>query len=116
MDSMIKESIAALFCHVIKLDNKDLDVERPLFCRFMKQDFGVPKDEACQLLDEVMNKDYNIDTQISMIANALHTETYAKMSVLKQLNHIIVKSNLEDEDYELFDKVKRAFFPNQENV
>ena len=111
MDKMLKESVAALFCYVIKMDNKDIDVERPLFRRFMKQDFPDMTDEsACSLLDEVMEKEYNIDTQISMIANALHTETYTKMSILKQLNHIIVKSKLEDEDYDLFDKVKTAFF------
>ena len=108
---MLKESVAALFCHVIKLDNKDIDVERPLFCRFMKQDFSnMTEEDACKLLDEVMEREYNIDTQISMIANALHNETYTKMSVLKQLNHIIVKSKLEDDDYDLFDKVKKAFF------
>jgi len=110
MDAMIKESVAALFCHVIKMDNKDLDAERPLFCRFIKQDFPDMSDaDAKKLLDEVMEKEYNIDTQISMIANALHTEVYTKMSVLKQLNHIIVKSNLNDDDYDLFDKVKTAF-------
>ena len=112
MDTMIKESVAALFCYVIKLDNKDLDSERPLFCRFMKQDFNMTREESDKLLDEVMQKDYNIDTQISIIANALHNENYSKMSVLKQLNHIITKSNLEDDDYDLFDKVKEAFFPH----
>ena len=111
MDTMIKEAVASIFCYVIKLDNKDLDAERPLFCRFMKQDFNVSKEDASELLDEVMEKDYNIDTQISIIANALHNETYTKMSVLKQLNHIITKSKLEDEDYDLFDKVREAFFP-----
>ncbi|CAA6825788.1 MAG: Unknown protein [uncultured Sulfurovum sp.] len=113
MDTMLKESVAALFCHVIKLDNKDLDAERPLFSRFMKQNFDASQEEACALLDEVMAKDYNIDTQISMIANGLMNETYTKMSVLKQLNHIIVKSKLVDEDYDLFDKVKEAFFPHK---
>jgi uncharacterized tellurite resistance protein B-like protein len=111
MDKMLKESVAALFCHVIKMDDKDIDAERPLFRRFMKQDFPNMTDEdACTLLDKVMEKEYNIDTQISMIANGLHNEIYTKMSVLKQLNHIIVKSKLEDEDYDLFDKVKNAFF------
>ena len=37
MDTMLKESVAVLFCHVIKLDNKNLDVERPLFYRYMKE-------------------------------------------------------------------------------
>ena len=112
MDTMIKESVAALFCYVIKLDNKDLDTERPLFCRFMKQDFNMTREESDKLLDEVMQKDYNIDMQISIISNALHNEIYTKMSVLKQLNRIITKSNIEDDDYDLFDKVKEAFFPH----
>ena len=112
MDKMLKESVAALFCYVIKMDNKDLNAERSLFCRFMYQDFNSSCKEANILLDEVMEKEYNIDMQISIIANALHNETYTKMSVLKQLNHIIVKSKLEDDDYDLFDKVKVAFFPN----
>lgn len=112
MDTMLKESVAVLFCHVIKLDNKDLEKERPLFCRFIKQDFDMPEEEANALLDKVMaDDDYNIETHISMIANGLVNETYTKMSVLKQLNHIIVKSKLEDEDYDLFDKVKEALFP-----
>jgi len=106
--------VAALFCHVIKMDNKDLNVERPLFCRFIQQDFqSTTCEEANQLLDDVMEKEYNIDTQISIIANALHNETYTKMSVLKQLNHIIVKNKLQDKDYDLFDKVKTAFFSNR---
>jgi len=111
MDTMLKESVAALFCHVIKLDGKDLDSERPLFCRYMKQNFDAPKEESCTLLDKVMEGEYNIDTHIAMIANGLVNETYTKMSVLKQLNHIIIRSNLEDNDYDLFDKVKEAFFP-----
>ena len=111
MDRMLKESVAVLFCHVIKLDDKDLDLERPLFCRYMKQDFDTPKEESIALLDKMMENDYHVDTHISMIANGLVNETYTKMSVLKQLNHIIVRSKLKDDDYDLFDKVKEAFFP-----
>jgi len=111
MDRMLKESLAVLFCHVIKLDGKDLDAERPLFCRFMKQDFNAPEEESCLLLDKVMEGDYNVETHIAMLANGLVNETYTKMSVLKQLNHIITKSKLNDDDYDLFDKVKEAFFP-----
>jgi len=112
MDKMLKESVAALFCYVIKMDDKDIDIERPLFRRFIKQDFpSMTDEEACKLLDETLEKEYNIDTQISILANGLHNEVYTKMSVLKQLNAIIVKSKLGDEDYDLFDKVKEVFFP-----
>jgi len=109
MDKMLRESVAALFCHVIRFDEKDIDRERPLFCRFMKQDFGCDCDESNKLLDDTLKKDYNIDTQISILSNGLVNETYTKMSILKQLNHIIIKDNLHTEDYELFNKLKKAF-------
>ena len=109
MDTLLKESVAALFCHVIKMDKKNIDKERPLFCRFMKQDFDCDCEEANLLLTETMEKEFNIDTQISIIANALSNETYQKMSILKQLNHIIIKDNLHTDNYEIFDKLKKAF-------
>ena len=112
MDAMLKESVAALFCHVIKMDNKNIDKERPLFCRFMQQDFNCDCKEANILLDNTMEKEFNIDTQISIISNALSNETYQKMSILKQLNHIIIKDNLNADDYEVFDKLKKAFALN----
>lgn len=112
MDTMLKESVAALFCHVIKMDDKDLEKERPLFCRFMKQDFDCDYEEANTLLDDTMEKDFNIDTQISIISNALSNKTYQKMSMLKQLNYIIIKDNLNEENYEIFEKLKKAFALN----
>ena len=108
MDTMLKEPVAALFCHVIKTDDKNLEKERPLFCRLMKQDFDCDYEEANRLLDETMKKEYNIDTQISIIGNALCNKTYDKVSLLKQLNHIIIKDKLNSEDYEVFEKLKRA--------
>jgi uncharacterized tellurite resistance protein B-like protein len=111
MDKMIKESVATLFCHAIKLDNKNLKVEKPLFCRFMGQGFDCDSKESEELLEKVMEEDSsNIDTHISIISNALYNEPYSKMNLLKQLNHIIFKSNIRDEDYEFFDKVKESFF------
>ncbi|HIM93484.1 MAG TPA: hypothetical protein EYM49_00415 [Campylobacterales bacterium] len=112
MDTMLKEPVAALFCHVIKTDDKDLEKERPLFCRLMKQDFDCDYEEANTLLDDTMEKDFNIDTQISIISNALSNKTYQKMSILKQLNYIIIKDNLNEENYEIFEKLKKAFALN----
>jgi uncharacterized tellurite resistance protein B-like protein len=112
MDTMIKESVATLFCHAIKLDDKDMDVEQPIFCRFMGQDFDCNKEDSKKLLESIMEKidGENIDTHISIISNALHNEPYKKMNLLKQLNHIIFKSKMRDEDYDFFDKVKTSFF------
>jgi len=111
MDKMIKESVATLFCHAIKLDDKDLKVEKPLFCQFIGQDFDCNSDEAEELMKDVMSRDCDdIDSHISIISSALYNEPYWKMNILKQLNHIIFKSNIRNEDYEFFDKVKNSFF------
>jgi len=109
MDRMLKEAVAALFCHIIKIDNKNIDKERPLFCRFMQQNFNSSCEELMNLYDETLEKEYNIDTQISIIANALSNRTYEKVSILKQINHLIIKDHPHTEDYEVFDKVKKAF-------
>jgi hypothetical protein len=109
MDNMLKESVAILLCYVIKIDNKDVDKERPLFCRFMQQNFDYPCEELSQLYYEILAKDYNIDTHISIVANALINKTYEKVTLLKQINHLIIKDNLHTSDYDIFDKVKKAF-------
>ncbi len=111
MDKAIKESVATLFCHAIKLDNKDLRVEQPIFCRFMGEDFDCDSQESKELLEKVMEKDCDdIDTHISIISSALYNEPYFKMNILKQLNHIIFRSRMRTEDYEFFDRVKASFF------
>jgi len=111
MDKMIKESVAILFCYAIKLDEKDFTVEKPLFCRFMGQNFDCDNEDAEELFDKTMEEGcLNIDTHLSIICNALYTEPYLKMSILKQLNHIIFKDNLKDEDYEFFEKVQQTLF------
>jgi len=111
MDKMLKESVATLFCHAIKLDDKDLKLERPIFCRFMGQHFDCNSKESKEILEKVMNKKCeNIDAHISIISNALHNDPYTKMRILKELNHIIFRSKLRTEDYDFFDKVKKSFF------
>jgi len=111
MNEMIKESVAILFCYAIKLDDKDCGIEKSLFCRFMGQNFDCDSEEAHQLFEKMIEDEYlNIDTHLSIISNALYTEPYWKMSILKQLNHIIFKSNMKDEDYEFFEKVQQTFF------
>ncbi len=111
MDGALKESVATLFCHVMKLDDKDLKLEKPLFCRFLGEDFDCNSKEAEELLSVISEKKCdNIETHVSIISNALYNEPYKKMNILKQLNHIIFRSNMRTEDYEFFDKVKNTFF------
>ena len=111
MDKIMKESVATLFCHAIKLDDKDLKLEVPIFCRFMGQDFDCNTQEAKELLERIMEQDCdNIDTHISIISNALYNEPYKKMNILKQLNHIIFRNKMKTEDYDFFDKVRQSFF------
>ena len=113
MDTMIKKSVATLFCHTIKVNDKDLELEMPIFCTFMEENFNCDSDEAKEILEKVMDKECeNIDTHLSIISNALYNDPYQKMSILKQLNHIIFRSKLKTEDYDFFDKVKQSFFKN----
>ena len=111
MDTKLKESVATLFCHAIKMDDKESKAEKSLFCRFMGEDFDCSSDESKKMLESIMDKECtNVETHVSIISNALYNEPYKKMNILKQLNHIIFRNNMKTEDYDFFNNVKNIFF------
>jgi len=112
MDSALKESIATLLCHVIKINNKDLLVERDIFLDFMEENFDSSIGELQKLFDKIMHQEYDdIDRHLSIVANALYNQPYLKMKFLNHLNEMILKGGeISDEDYEFFEKVKSALF------
>jgi len=112
MDSALKESIATLLCHIIKINNKNLEVERELFLDFMEENFDSDIGELQRLFDKLMQQEYDdIDRHLSILSNALYNQLYPKMKILNQLNSMILKGgDISDEDYEFFEKVKEALF------
>lgn len=109
MDTMLKEAIASLFCYVIKEGGRNVDTQRAIFCRFMQQNF---KESSCETLmelyEETLTKVYNIDTQISIIANGLSQKTYEKVTILKQVKYLVSSNNPRQGEYAIVDKLKIA--------
>lgn len=112
MEKRIKKSVATLLAHIIKIDKRDLKKETPLFCKLLGEDFDCDTEESKAILHEVLNNDYNLDEHITIINNALQDDELSKMRILKQFNHIIYSDKIEPRDYEEFEKVKQALFPN----
>ena len=46
MEKKIKKSVATLLAHIIKIDNRDIAKEAPLFCKLMEMDFDCDSEEA----------------------------------------------------------------------
>jgi uncharacterized tellurite resistance protein B-like protein len=113
MEMKIKKSVAILLAHIIKLDNRDIDKESPLFCQLMGQDFGCDEDEAKEFLYKIINEDYNIEEHLKFIKDILLDDNYTKYKILEQLNHIIYSDNIEDNDYKEFEKIKNILFDNK---
>ncbi len=112
MDKKIKRSVATLLAHIIKVDKRDIEKEASLFCSLMGQDFGCNEDEALAFLKASMNEDYNLDEHIDIINKALKDDKLSKMYILQQLNHIIYSDTISDEDYKIFEKIKKRLFPD----
>ena len=110
MEKKIKESVAALLAHIIKVDNRDIEKETPLFCNIMGHDFDCCEAEARQFLTDFMGKEYDMDKHIAIIKEALRKDRISKYHLMEQLNHIIYSDKIEPEDYAFFEKVKREFF------
>ncbi len=112
MEKRIKRSVATLLAHIIKIDKRDIEKEAPLFCSIMGEDFGCNSDEALAFLKSAMVEDYNLDEHIDIIDKALKDDRLNKMHILKQLNHIIYSDKISNEDYRIFEKIKRRLFPD----
>ena len=110
MEKKIKESVGALMAYIIKIDNRDLEKETPVFCDIMGEDFECTQDEAKEVLHTVMTKEYDLDEHIAIINDALRDDKLSKMHILEQLNHIIYSDKITSKDYDEFEKIKKALF------
>ncbi len=110
MENKIKKSVATLLAHIIKVDNRDVEKEAPLFCRLMGEDFNCKEEEAKLFLKQIIAEDYNLDEHLTVINHALSDNKLSKMHLLEQVNHIIYSDTIIPEDYKEFEKIKKALF------
>ena len=108
MEKKIKKSVATLLAHIIKIDDRDLKKESPLFCKLMELDFGCTPEEAERYLKETLQEEYDLDEHLTIINDALSDDKLSKMHILEQLNHIIYSDTITPNDYEEFEKIKKA--------
>ena len=114
MENKIKESVGTLLAHIIKIDNRDVVKEAPLFCEIMGQNFDCNPDEAETFLYAMMNKEYDLDKHIEIINDALCDDKLSKFHLLEQLNHIIYSDTISEEDYKVFEDIKERLFACEE--
>ena len=110
MERKLKDSVAILLAHIIKVDNRDVEKEAPLFCKLMGEDFDCDPDEAKRILEKVMAEPYELDAHIETIAEALRDDRLSKYHLLEQINHIIYSDQIAPHDYEIFEKIKKRLF------
>lgn len=110
MEKKIKKSVATLLAHIIKMDNRDIEKEAPLFCKLMEMNFDCDPKEAEDFLKKTLEEEYNLDEHIAIINDALRDDKLSKMHILEQLNHIIYSDTITPKDYKEFEKIKEALF------
>jgi len=110
MEKKIKESVGTLLAHIIKVDNRDIENEAPLFCEIMGQDFDCSDEEAKAFLYRIMDEEYDLDKHIEIINQALCDDKLSKFHLLEQLNHIIYSDDISEEDYKIFEDIKSKLF------
>ena len=110
MEKKIQKSVATLLAHIIKIDHRNIEKEKPLFCKLMEMDFGCSPEEAETYLKETLQEEYDLDEHIAIINEALCDDKLSKMHILEQLNHIIYSDTITPNDYEEFERIKKALF------
>lgn len=112
MKKELKKSVATLLAHIIKVDDRDIEKEVPLFCKIMGEDFNCNREEAEALLKETVTQEYDLDEHIATINKALGDDKLKKMHILEQINHIIYSDTITSIDYDEFEKIKKALLPS----
>lgn len=112
MKNELKKSVATLLAHIIKVDDRDIEKEAPLFCKIMGEDFNCNREEAEALLKETLTQEYDLDEHIAIINKALGDDKLKKMHILEQINHIIYSDTITSIDYDEFEKIKEALLPS----
>jgi len=110
MEKQLKESVGTLLAHIIKIDNRDIEKEAPLFCEIMGQNFDCSIDEAKTFLYGIMGKEYDLNRHVEIINTALCEDKLSKFHLLEQLNHIIYSDTIGEEDYKVFENIKDKLF------
>jgi len=110
LENKIKKSVAILLAHIIKIDDRNIEKEAPLFCKLMEMDFGTNAKESEAFLKQILEESYDLDEHIAIINHALCDDKLSKMHILEQLNHIIYSDTITPNDYETFEKIKKALF------
>ncbi|MEA1879516.1 MAG: hypothetical protein U9N11_02565 [Campylobacterota bacterium] len=110
MDKKIQESVGILLAHIIKVDNRDIEKEAPIFCDIMKHNFTCTEEEAKEFLYNIMDTEYNLDDHVEVINEALKDDRIAKLHILEQLNHVIYSDTISENDYKIFEKIKNKLF------
>ena len=110
MEKKIKESVGTLLAHIIKVDKRDIEKEAPLFCEIMGENFDCSEEEAKAFLYDVVDREYDLDTHVDIINQALCEDKLSKYHLLEQLNHVIYSDRISPEDYKIFEAIKNKLF------
>ena len=110
MEKKIKRSVGTLLAHIIKVDNRDISKEAPLFCMLMGQNFDCSHDEAEAFLQTIMKTEYNLDEHVTIINQALREDKLSKLHILEQINHMIYSDKIAPDDYKVFEDIKNKLF------
>jgi len=103
MQKEIQKSVGTLLAHIIKVDNRDVEQQAPLFCNIMGQNFDCDQEEAKKILYDIMDTDYELDEHVLVINQALSEDKLSKLHILEQLNHMIYSNTISPNDYKLFE-------------
>jgi uncharacterized tellurite resistance protein B-like protein len=113
MENKIQKSVAVLLAHIIKVDNRDVEKEAPLFCKLLQEDFECNQEDAQKLLEEVLESEYDLNAHLDIINAALRDDKISKMHLMEQLNHIIYSDTIQPQDYEAFEAIRQKFFGDE---
>ena len=106
-DKNLIEPFANIICAIIYKDAKVSSKEKEKFFNFFKEEFGLNETEIEPLLKE---QTPNIQEDLKLIKEAFANNISQKAKFMQYLNELIYSDGVEDEEYEVFEMIRRELF------
>lgn len=109
-DEELIESIGVLIMEIIKVDENISNKEQEKFIRIFISCYKISESEALDLFHTLSSKEQDIEYHIQKIKAKFKNDQLKKLSLMKNLNEMIFVDNIDDKEYEKFDKIKNSLF------
>lgn len=112
-DTRLQRAFAVVIYHTISADGVETDKEKQRFASFFKYDFGLTDEQVNTLHDEASRFDNEFEIYLDVLKEKISEFPEIELKLMQTLNLMISGHSFSEKEYEVFERIKLALFPEK---